>query len=139
MVIFGTRIRVYYSVMEQMKKALITVKLVPESSKESNSRIEKKILKNSQIPLSTDIEKVEVVETNSNPSMKKGILKELQDEYDKEKQAFEFNLVRLRNLEIRAREHPEAWKNITKDYHEQTIKQALKMKEILEQIHKLSV
>jgi len=71
--------------------------------------------------------------------MKKGILAELQDEYDKEKQAFEFNLVRLGHLEIRAREHPEAWKNITKDYHEQTIKQALRMKEILEQIHRLSV
>jgi len=122
-----------------MKKALIMVRLVPESSMESNNRIEKKILKNSQIPLSTDIEKVEVVETNSNPSMKKGVLKELQYEYDKEKQAFEFNLVRLRHLEIYAREHPEAWKNITKDYHERTIKQALKMKEILEQIHRLSV
>lgn len=122
-----------------MKKALITVKLVPESSKESNSRIEKKILENSQIPLDTDIEKVEVVETDSIPSMKKGILKELQDEYDKEKQAFEFNLVRLRHLEIRAREHPEAWKNVTKDYHERIIKQALKMKEILEQIHRLNI
>ncbi|MGD8543625.1 MAG: hypothetical protein PVG48_00720 [Candidatus Bathyarchaeota archaeon] len=122
-----------------MKKALIMVKLVPESSKESNSRIEKKILENSQIPLDTDIEKVEVVETDSIPSMKKGILKELQDEYDKEKQAFEFNLVRLRHLEIRAREHPEAWKNVTKDYHERIIKQALKMKEILEQIHRLNI
>jgi len=122
-----------------MKKALIVVRLVPESSKESNSRIEKKILENSQIPLGTNIEKVEVVETSSNPSIKKGILKELQYEYDKEKQAFEFNLVRLRHLEIRAHEHPQAWKNITKDYHEQTIKQALKMKEILEQIHRLSV
>jgi len=126
-------------VTEQMKKALIVVKLVPESSKESNSRIEKKILENSQIPLGTDIEKVEVVETDSNPCMQKRTSKELQDEYDKEKEAFEFNLVRLRHLEIRAREHPEAWKNITKDYHEQTIKQALKMKEVLEQIHKLSV
>jgi hypothetical protein len=126
-------------VAEQMKKALIMVKLVPESSKESNSRIEKKILENSQIPLGTDIEKVEVVETDSIPSMKKGILKELQDEYDKEKQAFEFNLVRLRHLEIRAREHPEAWKNVTKDYHERIIKQALKMKEILEQIHRLNI
>ena len=125
--------------MEQMKKALIMVKLVPESSKESNSQIEKEIRKDSQIPQCAGIEKVEVVETDSNPCMKKGILKELQDEYDKEKQAFEFNLVRLRNLEMRAREHPEAWKNITKDYHEQTIKQALKMKEILEQIHRLSV
>lgn len=122
-----------------MKKALITVKLVPESSKESNSRIEKEIRKNSQISWCNQIEKVEVVETNSNPRMKKGILRELQYEYDKEKQAFEFNLVRLRNLEIRAHEHPEAWKNIKKDYHEQTIKQALKMKEILEQIHRLSV
>jgi len=121
-----------------MKKALIMVKLVPESSKESNSQIEKEIRKDSQIPQCAGIEKVEVVETNSNPRMKKGILKELQDEYDKEKQAFEFNLVRLRNLEMRAREHPEAWKNIKKDYHEQTIKQALKMKEILEQIHRLS-
>jgi len=126
-------------VMEQMKKALIMVKLVPESSKESNSQIEKEIRKNSQISWCNQIEKVEVVETDSNPCMKKGILTELQDEYDKEKQAFEFNLVRLRNLEMRAREHPEAWKNITKDYHEQTIKQALKMKEILEQIHRLSV
>jgi len=125
--------------MEQMKKALIMVKLVPESSKESNSQIEKEIRKNSQISWCNQIEKVEVVETDSNPCMKKGILTELQDEYDKEKQAFEFNLVRLRNLEMRAREHPEAWKNITKDYHEQTIKQALKMKEILEQIHRLSV
>jgi hypothetical protein len=122
-----------------MKKALIMVKLVPESSKESNSRIEKEIRKDSQISWCVDIEKVEVVETNSNPSMKKGILKELQYEYDKEKQAFEFNLVRLRHLEIRARERPEAWKNVTKDYHEQTIKQALKMKEILEQIHRLNI
>jgi len=122
-----------------MKKALIMVKLVPESSKESNSRIEKEIRKNSQISWCNQIEKVEVVETNSNPRMKNGILSELQYEYDKEKQAFEFNLVRLRNLEIRAREHPKAWKNVKKDYHEQTIKQALKMKEILEQIHKLSV
>lgn len=115
------------------------VKLVPKSSKESNSRIEKEICKDSQISWCHQIEKVEIVETNSNPSMKKGILTELQNEYDKEKQAFEFNVVRLRNLEIRARQNPEAWKNITKDYHEQTIKQALKMKEILEQIHRLSV
>jgi len=130
---------VYYSVTEQMKKALIVVKLVPESSKESNSRIEKKILENSQIPLGTDIEKVEVVEIDSNPYMQKRTSKELQDEYDKEKEAFEFNLVRLRHLEIRARQNPEEWKNITKDYHEQTIKQAEKLKEILEQIHRLIV
>ena len=129
----------YYSVTEQMKKALIVVKLVPESSKESNSRIEKKILENSQIPLGTDIEKVEVVEIDSNPYMQKRTSKELQDEYDKEKEAFEFNLVRLRHLEIRARQNPEEWKNITKDYHEQTIKQAEKLKEILEQIHRLIV
>jgi len=122
-----------------MKKALIVVKLVPESSKESNSRIEKKILENSQIPLGTDIEKVEVVEIDSNPYMQKRTSKELQDEYDKEKEAFEFNLVRLRHLEIRARQNPEEWKNITKDYHEQTIKQAEKLKEILEQIHRLIV
>jgi len=126
-------------VTEQVKKALITARLVPEASEASNSQIKKQIREDSQIPCCIQIEKVEVVEIDSNPCMQKGTLKELQDEYDKEKQAFEFNLVRLRHLEIRAHEHPEAWKNITKDYHEQTIKQAEKMKEILEQIHRLSV
>lgn len=122
-----------------MKKALITVKLVPEASEASTSQIEKEIREISQIPCCIQIEKVEVVEIDSNPCMQKRTSKELQDEYDKEKQAFEFNLVRLRHLEIRARQNPEEWKNITKDYHEQTIKQAEKLKEILEQIHRLIV
>ena len=44
-----------------MKKALITVKLVPEASKTSNSQIKGEIHEDSQISWCAKIEKVDVI------------------------------------------------------------------------------
>jgi uncharacterized protein (UPF0335 family) len=44
------------------KKALISVKLIPESSEVSSSQIEKEIKKKAQIPWCTEIEKVSIEE-----------------------------------------------------------------------------
>ncbi|MEA2089196.1 MAG: hypothetical protein U9O89_00325 [Thermoproteota archaeon] len=43
------------------KRALISVKLVPEASETPNSQIEKEIREDSQIPWCAKIEKVEVM------------------------------------------------------------------------------
>lgn len=53
-----------------MKKAVITIKLVPEASKESNDQIKKEIFEDSKIAWCVEIEKVDVVETHSNPVQK---------------------------------------------------------------------
>lgn len=50
-----------------MKKALITVKLVPEASEVSDSQIEKEIRKDSQISWCAEIEKVEIQVKNYPP------------------------------------------------------------------------
>ena len=62
--LLGIQIHVYKNVIH-MKKALITVKLVPEASKESNSQIEKEIRADSQISWCAQIEKVEIMTADS--------------------------------------------------------------------------
>ena len=47
--------------MKYVKKALITVKLVPEASKFSNDQIETEIHDNSNISWCAQIEKVEII------------------------------------------------------------------------------
>jgi hypothetical protein len=47
-----------------VKKAVISVRLVPKASEVSSSQIEKEIRENSQIPWSTQIEEVSVEESD---------------------------------------------------------------------------
>ena len=53
------------------KKAIITIKLVPEASQVSNSQIEKEIKKEAQIPWCKEIEKVSIEELRGRGFSKK--------------------------------------------------------------------